>query len=86
MRVDVYKVVFGKLICKTSAYNLHAVKTKNGVNYSCAEFISAAKLLRNSLCLGQTGFLRGNVNVIVTVRVAGGKMSLRNSQMQIVAF
>ena len=67
---------------KTSADDLRAVKTEDGV-YESACDISRCKLLRNRLCLGKTGFLLCDVDVVIDMAVACGKMSLAYSQEKI---
>lgn len=83
MRVDVDEVVFGKLSCEAGADHLGAVETENGIDDLGGVTVIGAERFGNGGCLGKTAFLCGDVDVIVTVRVVGRKMSLGNSQIEI---
>ena len=73
--VKICKSGFGKGVCKAGAYYLSTVKTKNGIYYRVA-LIVRNKFLCNGSRLGKTGFLGGNINIIIYMTVTCSKMSL----------
>ena len=79
--VHVGKAVFGQLVGQTGADDLCTVQTEHGV-HDGAVLIGSHQLLGDSLRLREAGFLGGDVDVVVDVAVAGGKVALCHTQEQ----
>ena len=79
--IHVGKAVFGQLVGQTGADDLCAVQTEHGV-HDGAVLIGGHQLLGDSLRLREAGFLGGDVDVVVDVAVAGGKVALCHAQEQ----
>lgn len=67
MRVDVDEIVLGQFSRKTGADHLGGVEAKNGVDHVRGVTVITAKRFRDGGGFGQSAFLRGNVDIIITV-------------------
>ena len=85
VRVHVAEVVARQLLGKARADDLHAVQTQHGVDDGGVR-IGCHQRLCHSLRLGQARLLHGDVDVVVDVAVAGGKVPLCHAQKEIGSF
>lgn len=84
MGIHVEIMPLGQFLGETSADDLGAVQTKNGI-YNGAGAIIRDQLLSDGRGLGKAGFGHANVNIVVDVAVTGGKMPFGDAQHQAVA-
>ena len=83
--VHVDEVVQRQLARHAGADDLGAVQADDRV-HDRGGSVGGDHLLRNRLCLGKTGFLRGDIHVVVGVAVHGGKVSLLYAEKHIFVF
>jgi hypothetical protein len=80
--VHVGKAVLRQLVGKAGADDLGAVQAEHGVHDGVV-LVSRHQFFCHGLCLGKAGLLGGDVDVIIDMAVAGGKMTLCHAQEQV---